>query len=323
MKYTVISFLPIGFLGLSLGVTQDVLAVAGELARRHGVGDLDLWLASSNGEAVESFSGLQVQTHVSLEEMHAPDLLVVHPWWGEFDEQTQTQASIGAVIQDWHGQGTLIAAPTTASYFLAEAGLLDHKLCTTHWHKHDDFAQRFPMAQLSKNRHITVANGLYCSTGMQAGLEILIHVLGKWFGREHAAQLESIFMPDFKQDLSTEFLAMAEHYGHGDQSVLKCQQWLELNYDQSITVIDMAERVHMSERSFKRRFKLATGMSPLNYLQRLRVEQGKQYLLTSAMAIADVALRVGYEDAGHFIRLFEREYGDTPAQWRRKSHRLD
>lgn len=318
MEYTVISYLPAQFLGLSLGVTQDVLSVANDLAERQGLGSLNLVLASANGGVVSSFSQLKVLSEARLNPSQRPDLLVIHPWWGSFSDQLANEQLFIEVLPEWHCGGTIIAAPTTASYFLAQAGLLEQRQCTTHWHKHEDFQKRFPKAILSKERHITVADGLYCSSGMQAGLEILIHILKEWFGSDHASLLEETFMPDFKHMLSNEFLAMASNYQHDDADIMKCQQWLELNYAAPVTVTGMAQRANMSERSFKRRFKLATGMPPLQYLQRLRIEQGRQYLSTTKRSVADVSWRVGYEDAGHFARLFERHYGCTPNDWRKR-----
>ena len=313
----VISYVPDQCMGLSLGLTQDVFRYASLVQQKVADQPMDIQLVSVDGGAIESFSGLKVEVDASLEDVSNPDLVIVHPWWGDLEPQLQTQERLLKKLIQWHEDGVLISAPTTASYFLAEAGLLDNKLCTTHWHKHEDFIQRYPTALCQKDRFITAANGLFCSAGLNAGLEIMVYLLRRYSHEEVGEQVEHTFLADFRRSYQHDFIHLADQSRHTDEAILACQQWIELNYRMPITVHALAEKVNMSLRTFKRRFTEAKGEAPLHYVQKIRIEQGREYLKHSNKSVAEIAWEVGYEDPGHFNRLFKRTYGETPAKWRK------
>ena len=313
---TVISYVPDQCMGLSLGLTQDVFRYASLLQEKITGVPMDVQLVSVDGSSVASFSGLEVGVDCALSEAGQPDLVILHPWWGELAPQLEAQAPLLSQLVEWHGDGVLISAPTTASYFLAEAGLLDHRLCTTHWHKHDDFSERYPLAQCRSDRFITAAGNLFCSAGLNAGLEIMVYLLKRSSHEMVAKEVEHTFLADFRRSYQHDFIHLADQSRHTDEAILASQQWIEMNYQSAMTVQQLADRANMSLRTYKRRFAKATGESPAQYLQKIRIEQGKEYLKHSNKTVAEIAWLVGYEDPGHFNRLFKRMFHQTPAKWR-------
>lgn len=313
----VISYVPDQCMGLSLGLTHDVFRYASLIQKRITGDPMALQLVSVDGEPIETFSGLKVDVDQALTQVDQPDLVIIHPWWGELQPQLKKQKPLLSALLKWHEEGVLISAPTTASYFLAEAGLLDNKLCTTHWHKHDDFIERYPNALCQKDRFITAANDLFCSAGLNAGLEIMVYLLKRYSHEEVGREVEHTFLADFRRSYQHDFIHLADQSRHTDEAILACQQWIELNYRLPISVQSLAHQTNMSLRTFKRRFTDATGEAPLYYLQKIRVEQGREYLKHSSKTVSEIAWEVGYEDPGHFNRLFKRMYGETPAKWRK------
>ncbi len=305
-------------LSLSLGLTQDVFYYASLLQKKYLGEGFEIFLASVDGEDVSSFSGMAIQVQGGLKDIGQTDLVILHACWGDIDVMLEKNQGILKQLRQWHKQGIPILAPTTASYFLAQAGLLDGRLCTTHWHKHQDFIQRYPKAQCKPERFITATDGLYCSAGMNAGMEVMVYVLSRLTDKRIAQAVEHTFLVDFRRAYQHEFIQLADQSHHQDDGILSIQQWLEINFSDDFSLQYLADKSHMSLRSFKRRFKEATGESPLLYIQKLRIEQGKEYLKHSNKSVGQIAWDVGYEDAGHFNRLFKRHNGITPAKWRKQ-----
>jgi len=105
---------------------------------------------------------------------------------------------------------------------------------------------------------------------------------------------------------------------HGDGDILQVQNWLEAHFAQAIVIDELAQRFGFGVRNFKRRFKEATGYTPLAYLQTLRLEQAKQLLETTRMSLDSITYKIGYEDSNSFRRLFLQRVGLLPAAYRKK-----
>lgn len=317
MLKRVVSYLPDRCMGLSLGLTQDVFAFASQLQKRQLGSKMELALLSVDGEPVQTFSGLKVEVDSGLDGIELPDLVILHAWWGDLDSQLLKQKPLMEKLKYWHECGVPILAPTTGSYFLAEAGLLDNRLCTTHWHKHEEFIERYPLVDCHPERFITATGDLYCSAGLNAALQIMVYLLSRLSSDEVAKQVEHTFLADFRSGYQHDFIHLADQSRHLDEAILAVQQWIEIHYQQDMNVQQLADKSNMSLRTFKRRFKEATGEAPLQYVQKIRIEQGRELLVHSNKSISQISYLVGYDDPGHFNRLFKRVYGLTPAKWRK------
>lgn len=303
-------------MGLSLGLTHDVLAFASKLQQRIMGQPICISLVTLDGKPTSTFSGLAVTPDCSLDEVQDTDLIILHGIWGNMDELLIQQRPLYPRLRQWHKQGKPIMAAATGAYFLAEAGLLDDRMSTTHWHKQAHFAQTYPKVDVRPERYITATGDLYCSAGMNAALEIMVYLLSRLSCAKVAEAVEQAFLVDFRRGYSHEFASMGHQTYHQDDEILSLQQWLEIHFMKPVTIEELAIKANMTPRTFKRRFKDATGETPLAYIQQLRIEQGKEYLKHSDKSIEEISWSVGYQDAGHFNRLFKRAYNMNASAWR-------
>jgi transcriptional regulator GlxA family with amidase domain len=306
-------------LSLGLGITQDVWAFASMMQEKALGQAITVELFTLDGKPVESFSGMQMAANGDIDALPDTDLVILHALWGDPEVIVAQQIKLFAQLRRWHEMGVPILALTTASFLLAEAGLLDGRICTTHWHQHEAFAKRYPNVDFRKERFITATGGLYCVAGMNAALEVIVHLLTRMSCVSVAQAIEKMFLMDFRREYSSEFIAVGGQTYHQDESILQVQQWLEIHFATDVSLQLLANKTNMSLRTFKRRFKDATGETPMQFLQLLRLEQGKDMLSYSQKKVSEVSWAVGYEDPGHFTRLFKRHFGTTPARWR-KAH---
>jgi len=305
-------------LSLGLGITQDVWAFASMVQEKVLGQGITVELFTLDGQPVESFSGISMPAHGNLDCVPDTDLVILHALWGDPVPILEQQLALLPQLRRWHEMGVPILALTTASFLLAEAGLLDGRPCTTHWHQHQAFARRYPEVDFRKERFITATGELYCVAGMNAAMEVIVHLLDRMSCAQVARAIEEMFLMDFRRGYSSEFIAVGGQTYHQDESILQVQQWLEIHFASHITLQMLANKTNMSLRTFKRRFKEATGETPMQFLQQLRLEQGKDMLKYSQKKVSEIAWALGYEDPGHFNRLFKRHFGATPARWRKK-----
>lgn len=309
-------------LGLSLGLTQDVWAFAAILQEKILGEAMQIQLVSADGQPISSFGGMEVKADAAIDEIEQTDLVILHAIWGDPKPLIAQQSALYPKLNKWHREGIPIMAATTGAFLLAEAGLLDGRMCTTHWHKHDELQAMYPAIQLHKDRFITGSGGLYCSAGMNAGMELIVHLLAQLSCPQVAKTVEDAFLMDFRRGYSADSISQSinlHHQSfHQDDAILDVQQWMEIHFAEAVSLEQLAHKANMSLRTFKRRFKDATSETPLHYLQQLRVEQGKDLLKHTNLSVAQIAWDVGYEDSGHFGRLFKRLNGLTPAQWRKE-----
>lgn len=226
---------------------------------------------------------------------------------------------------DWlrarHDAGAMICSVCSGSLLLAEAGLLDGEEATTHWAYAGLFQRYYPQVTLRAERLLTTAGGderILTSGGATAWEDLTLHLIERYCGPEEAVRVAKIFLLGDHADGQLPFAAPPIPRRHEDRVIGEAQGWIGEHYAESNPVARMVAASGLSERSFNRRFKRATGYAPVQYVQNLRIEEAKQMLERSALPVDAVAQEVGYEDPTHFRRLFKRLAGVTPARYRRR-----
>jgi transcriptional regulator GlxA family with amidase domain len=203
----------------------------------------------------------------------------------------------------------------------AEAGLLDDCEATTHWAWCDDMRRRFPRIMVHEARAL-VASGegqrLIMAGGGTSWLDLGIYLIARTIGVEEAMRAARFWLIDWHRMGQQPFACLAHTRQAEDLVVSRCQVWIAEHYEEPNPVSRMLELSGLAERTFKRRFKLATGMSPLEYVHTLRLEESKHLLETEDQSIEEIAYEVGYADTGFFNRLFRRKVNLTPAQYRKR-----
>lgn len=235
-------------------------------------------------------------------------------------EAVEWEAECDWLRRQFDGGATLCSV-CTGSLLLAAAGLLDGREATTHWAAVDLFRQAFPDVALRPERTLCPSgpgHRIVTGGGQGAWEELALYLIARFIDPAEAARIAKVFVLGDRSSGQLAYSAMGRPRAHDDAAIDACQLWLADNYMRDHPVRRMAERSGLTERTFKRRFRAATGYSPVEYVQALRVEEAKQLLETTDAPVDAVAAQVGYEDPAFFRRLFKRRTGITPAAYRRK-----
>ncbi len=145
----------------------------------------------------------------------------------------------------------------------------------------------------------------------------MLHIIKQHYGEHVANQVSSHFTHELKLSYETSFLNIAGHNFHDDETVIDIQEWMHKHFNDEINIQELSKIFELSQRSLNRRFKQATGLSPVQYIQGIRLEKAKELLKTSNLAIAEVAYSVGYPDSTYFSALFKRIFSLSPGEYRR------
>jgi transcriptional regulator GlxA family with amidase domain len=161
-------------------------------------------------------------------------------------------------------------------------------------------------------------HSIACSGGASSWQDLALLLVAKHGGTEEAIRVSKLFLYQWHRDGQLPYASMVQNVKHGDAVIARCQQWIAHNYDKADIVAEVVRQSGLPKRTFDRRFKAATGYSPLSYIQALRIEEAKHVLETTDVAVDSVSRQVGYEDAASFRRLFRRFAGLSPGDYRRK-----
>jgi transcriptional regulator GlxA family with amidase domain len=251
-------------------------------------------------------------------EASGSNLIIVPAFGAEWDLVLEKNRAVIPWLAAHHRAGTEVASLCLGSYFLAEAGLLDGKPCTTHWRAIDDMRQRFPNALLQADSVITDQQGIYTGGGAFSSLNLVLYLVEKFCGHEVGIQVSKNFSIHRDHVNQAHFSVFRGLHQHSDEAVLQAQGFIEKNYDKDLSVDEVASRVNMSKRNFIRRFKQATQNTPLEYIQKVKIEAVKKALETSRQPVQTLMHGVGYNDSKTFRDTFRRFTGVTPQAYRNK-----
>lgn len=218
--------------------------------------------------------------------------------------------------------GALVCSTCSGAVLLAEAGLLDGHDAASHWTMAELFRDRYPAVRFRPERILCDsghAGRLITTGGASAWQDLALYLIGRFCGAQEAARIARLFLLGDRGFGQLPFASMARPRQHSDAVVARVQAWLVDNHARPNPVLAMVQQSGLSERSLKRRFKVATGYTPVGYVQTLRIEEAKQMLETEGASIEDIAVAVGYEDPTFFRKLFKRLAGVTPAQYRQRT----
>ncbi len=306
-------------LATSAALPMEMLLAAdtalGPPSTRHSHTGLSVHTLSWNGAATRTRCGLRWQPDMSLNDGGLFDIVYVPGLWRNPRPVVRRHPEVLDWLRHQYQNGALISAVGTGCCFPAEAGLLDGKPATTHWHYFDQFQRDYPQAQLKRQYFITQAGNLYCAASVNSLADLTVHFIQRLFGKAIASHVERHFSHEIRRPY--ESIGYSEKVRqHPDEDIVQAQHWLQDNYQRDIAMVAVAERFGMSLRSFNRRFKTATGLTPVHYLQEIRINNARDLLQTSNLTIHEVAEKVGYQDTGYFTALFKRQLATTPSDYR-------
>ncbi|TFH87203.1 helix-turn-helix domain-containing protein [Billgrantia azerbaijanica] len=283
-------------------------------------------IVSRDGRGFRALNGAWIQPDACLADCPAPVAMCIPDLYVAPDEPL---AGRYPVEIDWlHGcqaRGALLAAACTGALLLAEAGLLDGQDATTHWAYCEALARRHPRVNVHAHRTLVVSGEgqrLIMAGGGTTWVDLALFLVARLVGVDEAMHLARIHLIDWHQHGQQPYASLSQARQVADACIARCQVWVAQHYDTPSPVAGMVKLSGLTERSFKRRFKAATGMTPMEYVHTLRLEEAKQLLECEDASIEAVAEQVGYADPSFFRRLFTRRVGLTPSQYRRRFRSL-
>ena len=300
---------------------MDILNQAGRLWNRVGNSPptpfFDVNIASADGQPIRCTNNVLIQPHCSINTIDQTDLVVIAS--ATYIKQIlQKNPELVPWILGQYNRGAHVASICTGAFLLAETGLLDGKSATLHWGFAQMFRKRYPRVNLDQDQMFIDHGRLYCSAGVNAGMDLSLYLVEKFCGRQYAVESAKTMVLDLGRELQTPYRRFLYTKDHGDPSVMKAQKWIEQHHTQSIDYDRLAGKFRMSRRSLERRFKQATGVTPLRYLQQLRVETAKRQLEEGTQTFNEITYQVGYEDISFFRKVFVRLTGLRPKEYQQR-----
>jgi transcriptional regulator GlxA family with amidase domain len=267
-------------------------------------------------------TGVTIVPQDSIDDIEETDIVFVpNVMVGTPEELHALDPRIIEWIAKMHAGGAMVCSVCGGSLVLAKAGLLSGLETTTHWSHVPVFRREFPDVRLHENR-ILVQTGeghrIVACGGASSWQDLCLLLVARYGSTEEAIRISRLFLYQWHRDGQLPYASMAANVVHGDRVIERCQSWLADNYDRANVIAEAARVSGLPKRTFDRRFKTATGYSPLGYVQALRIEEAKHLLETRSDPIERIARAVGYEEAASFRRLFRRLTGISPGDYRRR-----
>jgi transcriptional regulator GlxA family with amidase domain len=277
------------------------------------------------GEAVgplDLVSGLPVPVQRSIDGIDACDIVIVPSVVvPETGWETGRYPRLVAWLKEMHARGAVLCSACSGIFLIAETGLFDGRDATVHYAYARHFNSVYPAITVHPERVLVVAGlheELVSSGASNTWHDMVLYLVARYAGATEAQALARMFALQWHQDGLTPFITFEGQTDHGDAEIEGAQRWIASHFSVANPVEEMIKRSKLAERTFKRRFTGATGLAPIAYVQRLRVEDAKRRLERTDAAVDEIGWRVGYEDPAFFRRLFKRTTGMAPGAYRRR-----
>ena len=274
--------------------------------------------ASFNGKAVFYDGGLAIKPDKALANIRKTDLVFVPTIGLDVEKVLRHNTGMVGFLQRQAKKGTAIAGVCTGVSMLAEAGLLDGRQATTHWALADHYRQRYPNVDWKPELFITRSDNIFCGGGVYAALDLCLYLVEHLAGYEVAKQTGRALLIDSPRTWQASFSVPLLNQQHHDETIQRAQDYLHEYFNAQFTMDELAQRIGMSSRNFTRRFKQATGETPISYLHQLRINCAKHLLETDFKTVQEVCHAVGYEDVPFFRNIFRRYTGLSPREYRQR-----
>lgn len=308
--------MPIGFADLLRKAVQLAATIPSARARPR----LEVRLvACGSAQVVVGSGGIRVHCDTTTRSVRRADVVLVPALEPDLADRLAQNRDVVAWIRRMHDGGADVASACTGAFLLGEAGLLDGRAATTHWAFQDLLRQRYPRVRVCPEA-IVVDEGRVCTAGgAMSFLNLALHLIERWLGAEVARIASKVFLVDVNKPPQTAYAILDAQKAHTDVEILRAQGLMESGLAAGASSVgEVSVKVAMSRRTFVRRFTRATGSSPREYLQRVRVEAAKRALEGTRRSIVSIAAETGYTDPVAFRRVFARLTGLTPADYRRR-----
>jgi transcriptional regulator GlxA family with amidase domain len=268
---------------------------------------------------VEFYEGLfTVRPHTHISAIEKTNLIIIPSLNHNYHKAVKGNKLLIDWISRQYKDGAEIASICTGAFLLASSGLLDGRSCSTHWAAADAFRTMFPEVNLQPDKLITDENGIYTNGGAYSFLNLMLYLVEKYFDRQTAIFCSKVFQIEMDRQSQSAFTIFTGQKSHSDEMVKKAQAYIESNSNERISIEHLSSMFSVGRRNFDRRFIKATGNTPIEYSQRVKIESAKKAFETSRKTINEVMYDVGYSDIKAFREVFRRITGMSPLAYRNR-----
>ena len=278
----------------------------------------DVVTASETGRTIRYDCGLAIKPDKAVSQIRRTDVVFVPSIGLDIDEVLESNPGTLRFLKRQADKGATIAGVCTGVAILAEAGLLSGRPATTHWALADKYRQRYPNVDWKPELFITRSDNIFCGGGVYAALDLCLCLVERLAGYEVAKQTARSLLIDPPRTWQASFSVPLLNQQHHDEKIQAAQDYLHEYFNAQFTMDELARRIGMSPRNFARRFKIATGKTPLGYLHDLRINCARQLLETDYKSVQEVCFEVGYEDVPFFRSIFKRHTGISPKEYKQR-----
>jgi transcriptional regulator GlxA family with amidase domain len=272
-------------------------------------------------EASQRDGQFTIRPDVLIKDLKKTDIIIIPAMFGDQKQTVEDNKEFIPWITKQYQQGADLVTFCIGAFFLASTGLLNGKQCSTHWLHANEFRKMFPDVNLMDDKIMTEDDRIYTSGGAYSFLNLLIYLIEKYAGRETAIFIAKAFMIDIDRYKQSPFIIFQGQKTHEDEPVKKAQEFIENNFQEKITIEQLAKMLAMGRRSLERRFKSATSNTVTEYIQRVKIEAAKKSLESSNENVNEVMYKVGYMDPKAFRVVFKKVTGLSPIEYKNKYNR--
>ncbi|MBO9584431.1 MAG: helix-turn-helix domain-containing protein [Flavobacterium sp.] len=306
----------------SISGAYEIFTKANAFAKMNGGTELFEIQLAGISEKVEFNGGIfTVKPHLPISQVAKTDLIIIPSLNHNYNLALQHNDELVRWLQKQYKKGAEIATICTGAFMLAASGLLDGKNCSTHWSVKENFSSMFPKINLQIDQLITDENGIYTNGGAYSFLNLMIYLIEKYYGRPTAVYCAKVFQIEMNRSTQSQFIIFSGQKKHEDEMVLDAQSYIEKNLGEKLSMSDLSNKFNISRRNFDRRFIKATGNTPSEYLQRVKIEAAKKAFETDRKTVNEVMYEVGYSDVKAFRDAFKKITGIPPIEYKRKYHK--
>ena len=306
----------------SITGAYEIFKKANEYWREQGRKDLFTIQLAGISKKVEYNEGLfTVKPHTNIYAITKTNLIIIPSLNHNYKKSIKGNKELIDWIAKQYKEGSEVATICTGAFLLASSGLLDGKSCSTHWSVADNFRRLFPNVNLQTDKLITDENGIYTNGGAYSFLNLVIYLVEKYYDRQTAIFCSKVFQIEMERNSQSAFAIFTGQKSHGDEMVIKAQAYIESKLNEKVSIGHLSARLLVGRRNFDRRFIKATGNTPVEYSQRVKIESAKKALETSSKTINEVMYEVGYSDVKAFREVFRKITGTSPLEYRNKYNR--
>ncbi|WP_343306382.1 helix-turn-helix domain-containing protein [Chitinophaga niabensis] len=297
----------------------EILSMADEYFRDNGGRSLfKIEMAGIRSETDLAQGLFSVRSHKPVSAIAKTNLIIIPSLDSNFEKVQKSNIKLLEWITRQYKKGAEIATMCSGAFLLASTGLLDGKNCSTHWNHADKFRAMFPKVHLQADELITDENGIYTNGGAYSFLNLVLYIVEKYYNRQTAIYCSKVFQIELDRQSQSSFIIFKGQKQHGDTMVREAQAYIESQLTSKISVESLSAQFATGRRNFDRRFIKATGNTPIEYAQRVKIESAKKSFETTRKTINEVMYEVGYSDLKAFRELFRRFTGLSPLVYRNR-----